>query len=754
MSLRWGAFFVVAAAACTAVPASEAPRPPRGTRTKIAQPPPVPAFYWEPLEVSVDPSIERPPLPLDEGELRFLGASESLVATFSEDAKRAVASRGFVVVARPGAPPASMGALYNSLEASGVPLVVTLDVLADVVHAALVAGLAEVEVANVTPIVTRLATRLGARLETLTKDGNPELARPLRMARGIVLVAQALLDPRTPIPGELEADVREEVRRVMAAKGAAVSALLDVPIDYAAARPVAGADPGHEPAARALGWLSLAPMMLAARDDALGPNVTVSNARDATRAALLFAHALHPRVDAEAALEWQKLDGLAQFLIGPSDDWSPPELGALAEKSGLDVTKLGDIANVVRVDKTRHAAMAAFRARVHDGGGSLTWVDAASASKEVRESRFVSRYVAASTRLFGSRVGLDAVSEQALVYPVVGPYRGNRSVGTLAGGRRVLSRPLDFAAVLGSTAAREALASDGDDAFEGFDATLRKLVDRRPDERESTRHASVYLSGLDLVAGLLAGSAADASSPASAHAEYKKRALETALAWHLTLRHDFAGPGRRAVAPPRMTRPSADAGAPLVLVEPHPEAIGRMVALVRQLSHGLMAYKAIDPKSTGSKVIADAERILTTAFQSALLMANGLPPSDEQSRALARFVGDLGALEEAAGSGDARVVDLHVDLGSGRALAAGTGAPEVLAIVLRDPRSGGLVLTFGGASRVVELTRPRSERLDDAEWRARLLRRSVPFPSWSSSFHFAPPAPPPPAPAESDAGAR
>lgn len=751
MSLRWGAFVVVAAAACTAVPASEAPRPPRGTRTKIAQPPPVPAFHWEPLEVSVDPSIERAPLPVDEAELKLLGTSEAMLGTLSEEAKRALATRGFAVVARPGVPPASMSVLYKSLAASGLPLLVTLDALTDAVHAALLAGLAEVELGNVTPLVSRLLGRVGARFEALAKDpsSNADLARPLRMARGIVVVAQLLLDPRTPVAADLEADAREEVRRILAAKGPAESALLDVPIDYAALRPVAGADPGHESAARALAWLSAAPLMLAARDEALGPNVNVSTARDATRAALLFAHALHPRVDAEAALEWQKLDALEQFLVGPSDDWSPPELGALAEASGLDVTRLADVVNVVRVDKVRHAAMAAFRARVHDGGGSLAWVDAPPTSKDVRENRFVARYVAASARVFGARVGLDAVTQQALVHPVVGAYRGSRSVSTLADGRRVLSRPLDFAAVLGSTAAREALSESGDDAFDGFDATLRKLVDRRPDERESTRHASVYLSGLDLVSGLLSGSAADVSVPASAHAEYKKRALETALVWHATLRHDFAGAGRRAVGAPHPKTPPSDAGSPVVLVEPHPEAIGRMVSLVRQLSRGLTAYKALDPKGNAAKVVDAAERLLTLAFQSALLMANGLPPSDEQARALSGFVGDLEALEEAAGSGEARVVDLHVDLGTSRVLASGTGAPEVLAVVVREPRNGSLIVAFGGASRHLELTHPRSERVDDGEWRTRILRRSVPFPSWSASFHFAPPT----RPSDDDGGA-
>ena len=353
----------------------------------------------------------------------------------------------------------------------------------------------------------------------------------------------------------------------------------------------------------------------------------------------------------------------------------------------------------------------------------------------MRESRFVSRFVPPTVRLLGARVALDAVVQQALVHPVIGAYRGNSSVSTLDSGRRTLSRSLDFAAVLGSTEARDALRSEGDDAYEGFDATLRQLVDRKPPERESTRHASVYLSALDLVATLLVPSAADASVPAATSAEYKRRALEVALAAYATIRHDFDGPGRpMPVAPARHAGPAH--ASPRVFVEPHPEAIGRMLALVRQVGRGLAAYHALTPDGAAMKVLTSAERVLNVAFQAAFLMANDTAPSEEQSRALSGMVDDLDALELATGTAAARVVDMHSDISGKRVLAQGTGTPEAIALVLRDPADGSLVLAFGAASRHFEVVRPSSEKMSDDDWRARLGKGTVVAPAWTTGFHF------------------
>lgn len=740
---------VLLATACSSLPHGE---PLTGARPrvvrKVEQPPPVPAFHWEPVEVSIDPSVTRTSLPLAASDVAFLGRAERTFLALSEPAQRAVLSRGFAVFSG-STTPATMGALYRELETAELPIVVTLDALGEVVHAALAAALAEVERTVLEPTIGRVLARIGERFERMSAEPGTttDLGRALRMARGIVAVSTVLLDPKKAVAADLELEVREEVRRVQAARGPQVSLLLGVPMDYSIARTASRVPPERRGFVSMLAWLAAAPLMLVGRDEALGPPLSVMRVRDQTRAALLFAHALHPRVDAEASAAWERVESIERFLIGPSDDWSPIDLAALGAAERIDVTDPRTF-EVSRVDRLRRAASRSFRARIHDGGGSLASMDSESTPRELRESRFVSRFVPPTVRVLGARVGLDAVIQQALVHPVIGPYRGSSSVTTLDSGRRTLPRALDFAAVLGSSEARDALRSEGDDAYDDFDTTLRKLVDRKPPEREATRHASVYLSALDLVATLLSPSAADASVPAASSAEYKRRALEVGLAMYASIRHDFDGPGRPMPTAPAFTagppRPSSgDNRATRVLVEPHPEAIGRMLALVRQLARGLGAYRALAPEGAALRVLKNAERVLNLAFQAALLMANDVAPNDEQSRALRTMVHDIEALELATGTATARVVDMHADLSGKRVLAQGTGAPETIALVMRDPaaKEGALVLAFGAASRHFEVVRPSAEKLGDAEWRARLSKGSVVAPAWSAGFHFTRPKP-------------
>lgn len=735
-----------------------------GLKSTVSQPPPMPAFFWEPLEVSIDPSLAKATLPLGEGAVGFKGGAEKAFRALPDGAQASILERGFAIIAphpEGGDGPTkgraeSTSEIYRRLDDAEVPLFVTLDALLEVLHAGLYATLAEVERVELEPLARKTLARVASRLDAMNELSS-DTARGHRIARGVVGVAAVLLDPQAPVPAVLEADIREEVRRLRAvnvdpvasdspdkaAKAARpslqISPILGVPVDYSGARVASGTETQRRDVATAFAWLAMAPLVLVGRDETLGPDVSVTTVRDHTRAALLLANALHPDVDREAATAWDRLENIERFLIGAADDWSPSELGALASSTagvGIDVRDVKSFDEVARVDRLRRAAAKGFHARVHDGQGDDSWFDLPSVPAATRESRFVARLVPPTARLLGARTGLDAVVQQALVYPVVGGYKGSRSVSTLEDGKRTLSRPLDFAAVLGSKSAREALHGDGDDAYDGFDSTLKKLIERRPAERETTRHASVHLSALDLIATILTPSAADASLPASGDGEHNNRMLGVALAAHAIVRHDFAGPGRPRARGAESPATDRTPRTPLVFVEPHPEAIGRMVALLRQLERGLMSYQAL-PNGPALETLESAERFLTAAFQSALLMANGLPASDDTSKTLAGITDWLSTLEQRAGGPAARGVDAHVDLRSDRALAIGTGSPEILASVVRDPKSGELVLAFGAAARPLEFVHPRGEPLTDASWRERVGKGAIAPPTWSAAHHFA-----------------
>jgi hypothetical protein len=654
-------------------------------------------------------------------------------------AQTAIFEHGFAVVERDAAPPSAMRDFYRGLAARELPIALTVDALAELVHVAVYAAMAEVEQREFEGGLHELLSHLGPRFDALARNPSIDLGRAVRIARGIVAVTRALLDDASP-PSDLATEVNEEVRRVREGRGrergatARESVLLRVPIEYRA--PGGGAiDPERRKLQDAVTWLARAPLVLAGRDLPRGPSVSVATARDHTRAALLFAYALHPKVDAEAAATFDRLDALQTFLIGPADDWSPSELGALAAHERVDVTDLAAIADVARIDRVRRAATRRYRARLHDGGGSRTWVEALEMPKDLRERRFAPP----TSRLLGARLTLDGIVQQLLVHPAVGAYRGNQSVFTVTRGKRTLPRALDLAAVMGSADAHDALHEEGDDAYEGYDAALKRLIERRPPENEVLRHASVYLSSLDLVSAILTTSAGDAVVPGAKDPLYRRRLLECALVSYTSLRADFSRGGRaqsRAIPTPTAIEPRPA----LVVVEPHLEALARMVALVRQVQNGLTAYRALGDRF-GVKIVAIAERLLTTAFEVALLTANGAAPSQEQRDQLATIPGWLEELEGMSRAEEVRFVEAHVDLATRRALVLGRGKVREIAVALRDPTTRRLVLAFGAASTHHEIAVERDEVLDDAEWQARVDRNALPRAAWTAAYRFAGPCP-------------
>ncbi|MDB4996831.1 MAG: dTDP-D-glucose 4,6-dehydratase [Myxococcaceae bacterium] len=245
---------------------------------------------------------------------------------------------------------------------------------------------------------------------------------------------------------------------------------------------------------------------------------------------------------------------------------------------------------------------------------------------------------------------------------------------------------------------------------------------RSPEARG--QHGSFYVSSLDAIATSLAPSAADATLPATQSPAWRARSEAAALSAWTTLRHDFATTTEvklaRAPTPPADDA-KAEPGA-LMLVEPHPEAIGRLVSLVRQAMRGLDAVSGLRPDGPARAVLAHVDELLTVAFEVALLAANDEAPTSDQLAILRTIPQWLAALEAALGDTTARAVDVHTDLGTRTVLEVTTGYPTTLYLVVREPSSGRLVLVAGAALPHKELVQPLEDRLSDVSWRARLER--------------------------------
>ncbi len=245
---------------------------------------------------------------------------------------------------------------------------------------------------------------------------------------------------------------------------------------------------------------------------------------------------------------------------------------------------------------------------------------------------------------------------------------------------------------------------------------------RSPEARG--QHGSFYVSSLDAIATWLGPSVGDTTLPATQSPAWRARSETAALSAWTTLRHDFSTTTEMKLV--RAPTPPADDAkaepAPIMLVEPHPEAIGRLVSLVRQAMRGLDAVSGLRPDGPARAVLAHVDQLLTMAFEVALLAANDEAPTADQLAVLRTIPQWLAALEAALGDTTARAVDVHTDLGARTVLEVTTGYPTTLYLVVREPGSGRLVLAAGAALPHKELVQPLEDRLSDVSWRARLER--------------------------------
>jgi hypothetical protein len=246
---------------------------------------------------------------------------------------------------------------------------------------------------------------------------------------------------------------------------------------------------------------------------------------------------------------------------------------------------------------------------------------------------------------------------------------------------------------------------------------------RSPEARG--QHGSFYVSALDTIATSLAPSLADPTLPATQSPAWRARSEAAALSAWSTLRHDFASTTdvklTRAPTPPAIEEGKPETSPP-TFVEPHPEAIGRLVSLVRQAMRGLDAINGLQPDGPARAVLAHVDELLTVAFEVALLAANDEAPTTDQLAVLRSIPRWIVALEAAIGDGTARAVDVHTDLGTRTVLEETTGHPSTLYLVMREPSSGRLVLAAGAVVPHRELVQPLEDKLSDVSWRARLDR--------------------------------
>lgn len=692
--------------------------------------------YWEPVEAPVANAARAPDVPLALSQIARVGGAETRWNAAPPALRDLVVQNGFGVA--PGTGNARLGALYTQLRDDKVPFVVTVDALFFLTHLALDRALADVEARAIAPALDVVVKRLDARLLAESRDARADLAPAYVVARGVVAVAAALARPDYVPAPDIADVVGKEREKVLAHAGSADSPLLGVTVDYSsmALRGIAEKDASRAAWFRATAWLAHAPFLLVGRGEegAVG-RVSVTVARTHARAALMISRLLDPSVDEEAGRAWERLERVGRFVAGAADDLTPRDLAAAAASAGIDLKDARFIANVVQVDKLRHASVRDHVTRLFDGTGGVRVADAGANDAGTAATR-----VTPSLRILGARAAPDGEVLQALVFPAIGALAPtDRPPPTARDGVRGLPSALDVAAWLGASEARAALHDGGDDAYEGYAATLDALARRRADAATLARHGSLYASSLDAIATYLAPSTADGGQPGSATAPWKKRKMDVALTAWTEVRHDAITFTRLPLAASGTADPphAATSTAP-AFIEPHPEAIAALLATVRQALRGLSALDALAADAPGREVLKEVEDLLAVALGIALRQANDEPLSPQEVASLAAFPARIAGLEARValtGAADTPLVaDVHADLAPARVLEEATGAVDEIFLVVTEPRTRRLVLAVGASIPHYELVEPAAQRLTDIGWRARLQAGGTTRGAWTKAY--------------------
>ncbi len=676
--------------------------------------------YWEPYALSITPAQgPAPELPQTVAAIVRTTGAERLFADLPQ--REVLLRRGFYTMPRPTF--ARIGDRYAEWARAGVPVFITLDTLFFLTHVAIDRAYAEAEATLLGPrfdaVLSRLETSLGAQ----AKNASADLVDAYAMARGVLAVATALARPRSAGAAEA-AEVSRELELVRAHRGVEKSPLLGVPIDYSLFSSPKGDRPDGERDGRAdaIAWLSLAPFALAGKTEQAASPATVGLARVATRAMLLLARAVDSDVDAVSAKQFASLQRFRRFAFGAADDASVTDVDRVAERLGLDLADPKVVVDITKVDRLRHAVTLGWSLHVDDGTG------APAPGPEPGPPTVYGR-------LFGKSGTEDAEVLAALVSP---PLRLPDAEW------RPLPSGLDVVAWLGSAEAKASVLPTGDERRTAYDRALAALGQRRTRSDESQRHHSVYASLLDAIGSYTEASVGDATNPVLGRPEWRLHKVEGAAAAWATLRHDASMFGRSPLGavPVGDVRFRGDPSITVVMVEPHPEAILKLVALLAQVARGMQAFGGFAATGTARTTLTEVDAIVRTALEVAVRSAEGVPLDGElQGRAgtLPYRMADLEMRLAASGAVDtALVADVHHDLRSNGVLHVATGNAHDLVILGRTAAGESLQLAMGVVLPYYELVQDASNRLDDDTWRKRLAERAPPRTSVAGAYAIAP----------------
>ena len=691
------------------------------------------AFYRSPADFlqGLSPDAAQYELPLDPNSVVN---GDDLQNTLRSDRARSLLLKNGFAVTDAGRQD-DIKKFYKGLKQRGLPIFITSDSLLHLYHIQFDETLKGIEEREFYDDALAMSRALVDRCTELEKNVDGEAARAARKCVAYAGVGLRLLGDESALPDYAASDVQKEVSLIQSHAGFKGSPIFGYKEDYSQYKPR-----GHYTRSeklkryfRALMWYGRLTFLLKGGDEAL---ISKEQARIQTLAASMLASLLDQvqvsdgRTVAEV---WQRMYAVTAYYVGFADDLTPLDYrSALRETFGPEWTP-EQWQQEEEYFNLRKALAEMRSPQIYGGTGDIGGPPVNIANEQdLMEALGKTK----GMRLMGQRYIPDSYVMGQLVYPTAGNFQGEKhaftTVSMPGGPGRGFPRGLDVMAVLGSDRAREHLKALGDDNYERYDSTLKRLTEEFSGLEPEKWNRNLYWSWLYALNSLL-GAPGEGYPTFMQTTAWQDKQLNAALGSWAQLRHDtilYAKQSytmRATAMPPQQKMVEG-------YVEPVPEFYARLWALTDMTQRGLNSMDVLDEKA--SRRLESLKGIIRRLLEiSKQELAN-----EELSSSDYGFIRNFADALEGAVAGvneqgleTTIVADVHTDSNSGQVLEEGTGHLRLIAAAYPMP-DGGIVVGFGPAFSYYEFKQPMNQRLTDEEWK-RMLKTDPPaLPRWVESF--------------------
>jgi hypothetical protein len=684
--------------------------------------------FYTPPQIEIEARVPPHKLPLKPGEIA--NWAEASTHFRNKGTAELILANGFAVEEGWGERLGPIEEAYDNLPA-GVPAVVTVDAVLHVQHVLYARLYGEIERTFMTADLETLVSAGAAwfeqahRTHRQTAGTSPKQAAAARRNLAYFTVARCLLDPATEVPGDVEREVRLELRDIASASPAP-SPIFIYTIDYGALRQPPTGDAALDRYRTALAWLTAGGFLLE-EDRAAGADSGTVDIQ--TIQAVQIAQMLGTNRAVYDA--WQRLHALLEFFGGAVNDVSVGDV--VRAKAAVD-DKLAAAGGSEAVGEAAYLALVR-RCLLSIPRPAL--LDAFAGSDATPGGRAV--------RLFGQRVCLDTRAMDALRgLRYLGDGRPFTRAEAPMGPIRGFATGLDVMAALGSARAETILRESGDAGYAFYDRRLGEIRGAFGRLGDADWRSGLAAWRLGQVRMLLAGEGA--GTPAAQTDAAQGRNVLTGLAAWVETRHDAP-----ADAPPLSLALNSAPGRP----EQAPRFFVEMKALNDALRAALESLFADHVEKLGIE-----ERTDDGVF---VRLENVIPqlPTYDSTRLFGLWLQDLAAPwnkepqepmadtpqepnvlvptvnedDAARRMGEARcaLVELGPPSRDGQVVQDATGRFNLLWMVYQLP-DGTKVLGAGPVMSYYEFKQPMDARFSDEDWREVLTQGEVPDPpAWTKS---------------------